>query len=326
MMIPAKLRPGDELRVVSPSSSMGILSPEVITFASQRLESLGLKVTFGRNASLRDEFDSSPVEARLQDIHQAFADPQVRGILTSIGGYNCNQLLNRLDYELVRRNPKILCGYSDITALSCAIYTRCDLVTYSGPHFSTFGMLHGLEETLRGFQRCLMEPGPFTLHPAKMWSDDGWYRDQENRTFLPSSGWHPIHPGRARGVLLGGNLCTLNLLQGTPYMPSLSGALLLLEDDYESKPLTFDRDLQSLLHQPSSVGVQGMLIGRFQVASGMSLSALGNLVNAKPELADLPLAAHADFGHTTPQFTFPIGGEGILSVSHTGAKLEILEH
>ncbi|MCJ7436116.1 MAG: LD-carboxypeptidase [Anaerolineales bacterium] len=90
--------------------------------------------------SYYDAFDSSPITSRVADIHAAFADPKVKGILTAIGGYNSNQLLRYLDYDLIRANPQILCVFSDITALGTAIYARTGMISYSGPHFSTFGM------------------------------------------------------------------------------------------------------------------------------------------------------------------------------------------
>lgn len=139
-MIPARLQPGDEVRVVSPATSLAYIPADQRATASERLEDLGLRVTYSANSELRDRFDSSPAEARAEDLHAAFADPGVKAILTTLGGYNSNGLLDRLDYGLIRENPKILCGFSDITALASAIQVRTGLVTYSGPHFSTFAM------------------------------------------------------------------------------------------------------------------------------------------------------------------------------------------
>ena len=135
-----------------------------------------------------------------------------------------------------------------------------------------------------------------------------------------------INEGQAEGNLLGGNLCTLNLLQGTEYMPSLIDSILLLEDDYESKPSTFDRDLQSLIHQPGFNKVKGLLIGRFQRKSEMEQEQLIKIIRTKRELAGIPVIANADFGHTTPQFTFPIGGKGRLEAMNGKVSFTILEH
>lgn len=321
-MLPPKLSPGDEVRVIAPSRSLQIISPKVREVAVKNLTRLGLRVSFAEHCDETDMFSSSSIASRLADLHQAFADPSVRGILTAIGGYNSNQLLRYLDYDLIRANPKIFCGYSDITALSTAIYAKTGLVTYSGPHFSTFGMEKGLEYTLEYFRKCVMESGPFEVTPSKEWSDDRWFEDQVNRRFSPNEGTLVFNPGQAEGRLLGGNLCTLNLLQGTEYMPSLEGSILLVEDDDESYPEIFDRDLQSLLHQPGFEEVRGMVIGRFQEGSRMERGKLVEIVRSKQELRGIPVVGNADFGHTTPQFTFPVGGRGRMA----DGRLEVLEH
>ena len=188
----------------------------------------------------------------------------MKAILTVIGGFNSNQLLRYLDYELIRKHPKIVCGFSDITALANAIHEKTELTTYSGPHFSTFGMLKGLDYTIDHFKKCLMSNESFEVTPAQYWSDDAWFRDQENRVFEMQDDFNVLQTGEAEGTIIGGNLCTLNLLQGTEYMPSLKGSILFLEDDYMSEDLLFDRDLQSLLHLPDAQDIKALVIGRFQ--------------------------------------------------------------
>lgn len=325
-MIPAKLKPGDEVRVVSPAVSLGFIPEDQRTMARERLEALGLRCSFSTNAEVLDRFDSSPVEARVPDLHEAFADPGVKGILTTLGGYNSNGLLRYLDYDLIRDNPRVFCGFSDITALATAIHARTGLVTYSGPHFTTFGMRRGIEYTTEFFERCLMREEPFQVLPADHWSDDPWYQDQENRDFAPNPGYEIIHEGEAEGRLLGGNLGTLSLLFGTPFMPNLQRSLLLLEDDEEMNPVHFDRLLQSLIHQPDFGGVRGLVVGRFQRASEMDLDTLTAIIGSKRELEGLPVVANASFGHTTPQFTFPIGGYGRLRAGDGTASLSIDVH
>ncbi len=325
-MIPDKLKPGDEVRVVSPSSGLGFIPEERRGVAAGRLEALGLRVSYGGAGESLDRFESSPVEERVSELHEAFADDGVRGMLTIIGGYNSNQLLARLDYDLIGENPKVLCGFSDITALATAIHAKTGLVTYSGPHFSTFSMERGLQYTLDHFERCLMRDGPYDVEPADHWSDDPWYEDQENRIFVPNPGHEVLNEGEAGGTLLGGNLGTLALLFGTPYMPGLEGTILLLEDDEEIKPEHFDRTLQSLIHQPGFEGVRGLVFGRFQRASGMDHETLAEIVRGKPELDRIPVIANASFGHTTPAFTFPIGGAGTLRAHAGDVELRIETH
>ncbi|WP_152392407.1 S66 family peptidase [Paenibacillus guangzhouensis] len=316
-----KLQPGDEIRIISPSRSMAMIAEDQRELAKRRIEALGFTVTFGQHYLEVDDFISSPIAARVHDLHQAFLDPNVAGILTTIGGYNSNQLLSEIDFSIVQANPKRLCGYSDITALGNAIYARTGLITYSGPHFSTFGMLHGLTYTIDHFRNMMMEDEAITVLPSDTWSDDPWYLDQESREFIPNGGSYVIQAGEAEGIIIGGNLCTLNLLQGTDFMPSLANAILFIEDDLESSPQTFDRDLQSLIHQPGFDGVQAIVIGRFQKASGMTQDLLRQIITSKKALAHLPVIADVNFGHTTPQLTFPIGGRARVIA---GEEIELI--
>lgn len=325
-MIPAKLKAGDEVRVVSPAVSLGFIAGEQRELAEERWRNLGFEISYSPNGEILDRFDSSPVKDRVSDLHGAFSDEKVRGMLTTLGGYNSNQLLAHLDYDLIKDNPKVLCGFSDITALATAIHARTGLVTYSGPHFTTLGMKRGIQYTVEYFERCLMHDAPFDVEPADHWSDDPWYKDQENRHMVPNPGYEIINEGEAEGTLIGGNLGTLALLFGTSYMPGLDGTVLLLEDDEEIRPEHFDRTLQSLIHQPGFEGVRAILFGRFQRASRMDVETLKEILHAKPELDDMPIVADASFGHTTPAFTFPIGGTGKLHAHGEEQSFRIETH
>src|SRR5690606_16525538 len=131
------------------------------------------------------------------------------------------------------------------------------------------------------------------------------------RTFIPNPGHTVVRPGRAEGRIVGGNLCTFNLLQGTEFMPSLKGTILFLEDDQANGPMTdveFDRNLQSIIHLPDFSGVRALVIGRFQKASEMSVEKITKIIATKRELNAIPVICGGDFGHTDPCITFPIGG------------------
>ena len=247
MITPEKLKVGDEIRVIAPSRSLKILSQETIDIALSRLIDLGFKVTFGKNVNNSDEFMSSSVSDRVSDLHEAFADKNIKAILTVIGGYNSNQILDYLDFELIKNNPKIICGYSDITALLTAITTQSDLVTYYGPHFSSFGMKKGFDYSLEYFKKMLIENSEFELVSSQDWSDDLWFLDQENREFIPNEGMNCINEGSAEGLATGGNISTFNLLAGTKYFPDLTDRIILLEAHGEVKEPHFDRLLQQLI-------------------------------------------------------------------------------
>jgi len=292
------------VRVIAPSGSLSTIGMECREIANRRFGDLGLTWSFGRHVEQCDEFGSSPIQSRLADLHDAVADPNVKAILTAFGGYNTNQLLPFVDWELIRENPKILCGYCDITALSCSMFAKTGLVTFSGPHYSSFGMLEHLDQTLEWFTRTVMASEPLSIKPSQTWSDEAWYLNQHNRTIEPNEGYWVVSEGSAVGTLIGGNLCTLNLLQGTQYMPNPPGAVVFVEDDFESMFSTFDRNLTSLTQQPGFDGVRALLIGRFQKSVGMTRSMLGAIVSA-----------NVDFGHTDPLLTLPVGGSICILVA-----------
>ncbi|MGV8151154.1 MAG: S66 family peptidase [Candidatus Woesearchaeota archaeon] len=325
-MIPEKLKPGDEIRVIAPSSSMNVLSKEFRLLCESKLKELGLLVSYGNHVDSVDEkyFESASVESRLSDLHSAFEDDDVKGVLAVFGGFNANQLLDNLDYNLIRKNPKVFCGFSDITALSNAIFAKTGLVTYNGPGFSSFGMKKGGEYTLEYFKKCLFDTNPIDVVPSEQWSDDHWWENQEERTFIKNEGYITIAEGSASGKIIGGNLCTLNLLQGTKYVPDLSDSIIFIEDDYESKGKHFDRDFQSLIHQPGFEKVRGIVIGRFEKESKISDTDIVNIIRNK-RLPNIPIISNVDFGHTNPLITFPIGGTAEIH-SDRNIKIKIITH
>lgn len=300
-----------------------MISAEIRAVADRRFEEMGLEISFGSHVEEADEFVSTSVEHRVSDLDAAFADPSVDGILTVIGGFNSNQLLQQIDWDVIATNPKIVCGYSDITALTCAIYAHTGLITYSGPHYSTFGMEQHFETTQAHFIETLFSPQRRTVDHATHWTDDAWFIDQHDRTVRPTDGPWVLSEGTATGRLIGGNLCTLNLLQGTDHMPSLESSVLFIEDDDLSFPEEFDRDLTSLTQQPDFNGVRAILIGRFQASVGMTRSTLQKIVDANRRLDGVPVVANLDFGHTDPMLTIPVGGQAWLDATAHGCRLDV---
>lgn len=326
-MIPEKLKKGDEIRVIAPARSMTILGQDCIQIAKSRLEELGLKVTFGKHVMETDsDYVSASIASRVEDLNEAFADKNVKAILTVIGGFNSNQILDYIDYESIKKNPKIICGFSDITALLGAINTKTGLNVYYGPHFSSFGMEKGFEYTLEYFVKMFCEENQIEIKPSKTWSNDAWFIDQENRDFIENNGMFIINEGVAEGKIVGGNLCTFNLLHGTEYMPNLENAILFLEDDGMADKAflwEFDRNLQSLIMQKGFEKVKGIVIGREEKNSAMTKERWIKLIKGKKELDNIPVIAGADFGHTTPIFTFPIGGNAKLKAINNNIELTI---
>ena len=309
-MIPARLNPGDEIRVIAPSRSLSIIWPVMYDGAVEYWKERGHHVTFGRRARELEEFMSPSIAAKVDDIHEAFADPKVKMVISCIGGFNCNRILPHLDYDLIARNPKILCGYSDVTALLHAVHAKTGLVTYHGPHFSTFGLDKDRDYSWLAFTDCLMNSDPVQLLPSDAAGE-----------------YTVLQPGCCEGSIIGGNLCTLNLLQGTPYMPELRGKVLFLEDDNimgEYFCYEFARNLASLLQCEGAQEIVGIVFGRFDESCGMDADVMRRVIrDVVPE--NIPVIFGADFGHVFPMVTFPIGGRVWVEAGER-AVITLLEH
>lgn len=311
-IIPAKLQKGDEIRVIAPATGLKIIGQDCRQIAKERFEALGLKVSFATNTTDEnfDMFASTDIKKRADDIMEAFLDKNIKAIFTILGGFNSNQILPFLDYEVIKNNPKILCGYSDITALLSAIEAKTGLVTFYGPHYSSIGMKKGNEYTLDMLEKVLFE-GESELKISDEWSDDLWFIDQENRDFIKNEGWWVLQNGNAKGELKGGNLGTFLLLNGTPYQAEFKkDTILMIEDCNYTKNdgEVFFRQFQALAQRDDFVNVRAVLIGRFQKASDITREKLEFIVNNIPQLKGLPIIANLDFGHTTPIATLPVGG------------------
>ena len=315
--MPEKLKKGDEIRIIAPSTGIKIIGADCRQIAKERFEALGLKVSFGHN-TVDENFDmmgSFSAELRAADVMEAFQDKNVKAIFTIIGGFNSNQVLSLLDYEVIKQNPKILCGFSDITALLDGIRAKTGLVVFYGPHYSSIGMKKGCEYTLDCLQKVLFD-GSCDIKASQEWSDDLWFLDQENRQMIQNEGWWAIHEGEAKGELAGGNLGTLLLLNGTPYQPKWEKeTVLAVEDCFTAAAADakyFLRQLQALTQREDFKNVKAVLIGRFQKESKVTRELLTHIVDRIVELRNIPVIANLDFGHTTPIATLPMGGEVIV--------------
>ena len=322
-IFPKKLKLNDSVCVIAPACSAATMDRVIRNKALKVLEKdLGLKIIFSKNAFEKNILSSSSLKSKIEDLHKAFSDKNIRGILCVRGGFNANTLLKYIDWDLIKANPKPLCGFSDITVLSNAIYAKTGVVSYVGPNFTTFGAKDGTEYLVEYFKKCLMKDESFALLPSKTFGE-------RKVPFTKNRGFDVIQEGKGLGILIGGHLSTINLLQGTSYMPSLKNAILFIEtDDFggDQGPIEFERDLQSLLHQKDSDKIKGIVFGRFQKGSVFTVKKLKFILSSKYELKNIPMIANADFGHTQPIATLPIGGTVRIEAKGKKAKIEILEH
>lgn len=301
-----RLKKGDHIRVVSPSSSIErIGGVEANVAAKEKLEALGFRLSFSEHYFENDIFDSAPIASRVADLEAAFANETVDAILTTIGGFNCNELLPYLDFDLIAQNPKIFCGYSDTTALLNAIYAKTGIQTYMGPSYSSFKMREGQNYQTQAWLNAVTQDS-FTLEPSEEWSSDAWYIPDAPRTFFPTD-WKVYNPGQASGVAIGGNLSTFALLHGTEFAPKPDKYILFLEEAEEDHYVEFTRHFAALLQVYPNP--QAVLIGRFPKETEMTEEILLAILEKHPIFKQIPVLYDLDFAHTQPLFTITIGGQ-----------------
>lgn len=214
-----KLSPNSHIRVLSPSDSIARLGGfEANLSAKETLENLGFRVSFSEHYLESDMLSSSSIKSRVADLHAAFADDSVDAILATIGGFNSNELLPYIDYDLIAKHPKIICGYSDSTAFLNAIFAKTGNLTYMGPSYSSFKMKEGQDYQIKAWLNAMTKLA-YDLVPSQEWSSDPWYDPTQPRHFMPTE-WKIYNAGKASGTIIGGNLSTFGLLRGTTLRPS----------------------------------------------------------------------------------------------------------
>lgn len=315
------LEHGSEIRVIAPSQSRRVNQKAQYKRAHQRLEKLGYVISFGKNVDSIFCLATATAQKRAEDFNAAFVDDNVKAVIAINGGWSANEILPLINWESVANNPKPFVGFSDITVLLNAIYAKTGNVSYLGPNFGTLGYMRSWEYTLANFNSVLKQEHPLKLSRSKEW---GVKKTDRFKT----KPWKVLAQGQAEAVLLGGNLGTLYLLQGTEFQPSFNKSFIFaLEDDDDAGKYTareISRRFESLLQLPNfRKNLKGLIISRFQPDSKVSQSDIGSIVASK-QLGDIPIISGVDFGHTLPMLTLPIGG--IVRLSSTGSKpkLEIL--
>jgi muramoyltetrapeptide carboxypeptidase len=302
---PKLLRRGDVIGVVAPAGP--ISDPARIDAGVRYLERMGYRVLAGKHVHLVNGYLAGTDRDRVDDIHAMFRNKHVRAIFCLRGGYGSPRLLTRIDYQLVRKNPKIVVGYSDITALQLALWKKCGLVTFHGPMVVSdmAGVIDPLTE--ESFWALVTEPARHEL-----------LRAEGGRTH------HTLRAGRARGIVLGGNLSLIAAMMGTPFEPSFRGSLLALEEIGE-EPYRIDRMLNQLSQAGVFTSTRGILCGQFtdcepKDTSRPSASVLEILEQhaaslRKPFLANLP------FGHISAKITLPFGVKALVDAASGSIRL-----
>lgn len=310
LLRPAALKPGDTLGIVACSTPISRCPESTVQRAYARLRQRGFTVVEAANCRLSAGHTAGTIRDRLDALHGFFTDPNVDGILSFWGGSQTHQLLDGLDLDLIRKNPKVLIGFSDTTALQLALLHRIGLVSFSGPAGITFGKPSLPRFSWDHFENVVMTPRvPFELGISKTYSDNRWYAETPPRMrFRKNPGWRVFQHGVAQGPIIGGNVGTMLLLAGTPWWPVLKGSVLFIEEDEVETPQTIDRMLTALRHIGAFDQIAGLVIGRFCASVGFSRSdSLEHILRDALRGYAFPVVTGVDFGHTDPLVTLPLG-------------------
>lgn len=308
-IFPKRLRPGDTVGFITPGS---YISDESLEKAVSNMLKLGLRVKMGKNVRAKHGFVAGTDQQRLDDLHTMFSDRSVDVIWCARGGYGCTRLLPKIDYSLIRRNPKILIGYSDITALLNAIYHKTGMVGFHGP----VGASEFSPYTEAQIRAVLMENNPTYTIPL---SEDNEAND------APLYQPEVIRPGQAEGLLLGGNLSLLASMAGTGYLPDPTGAILFMEDVGEA-PYRVDRMLTQLRQAWPLKAASGIALGVFADCAkkeGSDSLTLSETLREQLRPTGTPASYGFPFGHIDHQCTFPVGVRA--RVDTTARSITLLE-
>lgn len=290
MIKPYALTPGATLGIIAPASPA--CNHLEIELGKNLLERIGFQVVLAPNALQQNRYLAGTDTQRLSDLLHMFRDPAIDGLLCLRGGYGSMRLISRIDYRIIRNNPKVLVGYSDITALQLAIWKHTGLVTFSGPMLvSDFGQEAGAF-TIKHFYKAITSPLALrTIPPA------------------PGLKSNVIRPGRASGRLLGGNLTLIAATLGTPYEIDTRGAILFLED-VDEEPYRIDRMLQQLRLAGKFRFVAGVVFGEFVgCVPEEDTSSFTLLEVIKDAMKDITVPSYYGLptGHGVNKATLPLG-------------------
>ena len=301
LLKPGRLCFGETVGIIAPASAPP--DPKAVDRAAEALEKFGFKPKLGKNVRARHGFLAGGDRARAADVMQMFADNKVKAIICLRGGDGSSRILDRLDYAVIRRNPKILAGYSDITSLHFALIKKSNLISMHAPM-----LLRGLEEkdlpefTRRSFFRTVMEAKPAGSICAG-------YRKKTVSI---------LHGGVAEGRLIGGNLTVLCAAIGTPFAPSFTGKILFIEDVGE-KPFRLDRMLTQLLNTGILRQVAGVAVGVNRNCNDNSVNKTGeyrqsgaDVIAERLSSLRVPAVTGLPFGHVDLNATLPVGAKARL--------------
>jgi muramoyltetrapeptide carboxypeptidase len=324
----AKLKLGDSIGIFSPSSPITCTCPIRFARAKEYLRNKGFKIVEGNLTGKYDFYRSGSIMERAEELNALIRNPEIKCIMSTVGGMNSNSILPYIDYEAIKRNPKIIIGYSDVTAILLAIYAQTGITTYYGPALvASFGELPPFVDwTYKYFKELLIEEMefPYTLNDPLFWTEESIDWETQNRAKEQNDNQLvTVHGGIARGRLIGGNLNTMQGIWGSKYMPTIKDGDILFIEDAQKDAATVERSFSLLKVNGVLDTISGIILGKHQLFDDSEtgrkpyeilLEVMGD--NKVPFIADF------DCCHTHPMMTIPIGCE--IELNATKKKVTII--
>ena len=302
MIIPKKLKKGDTIGIVAPSNPIIGENIEEINKAKNIIENLGFRVKFSKNLISNTNEYSATAKEKAEDINEMFADKEVKMIWCAKGGENSNSTFEYLDFELIKQNPKIICGYSDITSITNIITEKTGLVTFSGTNFKTIATdetEYSLNEALNRFVNGSLEFGN-TLE-----------------------GYKTIKEGTVEGKLIGGNLSLTRAMVAGKYNIDFTDKILFLEElGLETGPALVSNYLYFMKQNEVFKKIKGIWLGNYTHESGITLEKI--LIDIIGDEFKGPIIKSENFGHIENKTVIPIGINAKINTSEK-IKIKLLE-
>lgn len=302
-MIPNSLKKGDTIGVIAPSNSIDNDDKEFIQKSCKLFEDLGFNIKFGKHVySNTFGYSATPLE-KTKDIHEMFANPDIKAIFCVKGGCNSNSVFDYLDYELLKNNPKILCGFSDSTSLTNVITAQTGLVTFSGPTFKSLTSWetdYSFKEVVKRFINKGLELG------------------------IAEDTYETLRNGVATGKLIGGNLSLISQMVAGKYSLNFNGKILFIEElGYESAPTRVSSYLYYMKQNSVFDKINGLWIGNYEHPSGYSLEKI--ILDTLGDNYNFPIIKSNNFGHIDKKTVIPIGTMAKIDTS-AERKIKLLEN
>lgn len=310
---PIRLYPGDKVGLAAPA---WLISEDDLNVSIERLKQLGFEPVYSDRILGQQGYFSGTDQARADDFNSMVKNPEIKAIIFVNGGYGCTRILNLLDYDAIKKNPKIIMGFSDCTALINAIYENTGLITFHGPISRTLHHSYSRQQ----FENITINP---TYRYVIESSNDDLYKSDGNKTFER----YTITSGKAQGKLIGGNLTLICSMIGTPYQLDLQDKIVMIEDIGE-EPYRIDRMLTQLISSGELSKVAGIAFGICKGCDKSDKSIAPNSFTLKQVIEErikplnIPAVYGLSFGHNENNFTFPIGLDAELDADNMTITLK----